>query len=66
MSGFPQDESNMFSLLRSNYTCISEEQAKELAKIITTNNEKPRRFGGAFYCKAINCRKNATTRACDN
>ena len=39
MSGFPQNESNMFSLLRSNYTCISDEQAKELAKIITTNNE---------------------------
>ena len=39
MTGFPQNESNMFSMLRSNYTCISDEQAAQLAKMITTNNK---------------------------
>lgn len=39
MSLLPQNENNMFSMLRSNYTCISDEQAHQLAKMITQNNE---------------------------
>lgn len=39
MSLLPQNENNMFSMLKSNYTCISEDQARQLAKMITQNNE---------------------------
>lgn len=39
MSGLSQSESKMFFQITSNYTCIPNEQAKELAKMITTNNK---------------------------
>ena len=39
MSGLTQNENQMFFQITSNYTCIPNEQAKELAKMITTNNK---------------------------
>ena len=39
MSGLSQNESKMFFQITSNYTCIPNDQAKELAKMITTNSK---------------------------
>ena len=39
MSGLSQSESKMFFQITSNYTCIPNDQAKELAKMITTNSK---------------------------
>ena len=39
MADFLQNDNNIFTKIKSNYSCISDEQAFRLAKIITQNKE---------------------------